>query len=196
VELVPLIFSSGWASGVNAYLTVLLLGLVGRFTDLDAFPIPDALTRTDVLIAAAVMTTIEFGADKIPYVDSGWDTVSTLTRPTIGAVIALLVAGDASSLDQALLVALGGTTALLAHLVKAGLRLAVNSSPEPFTNIGVSLAEDSAVATVVTLAVLHPWWAFGVSATLLVAGIVLVLLLLRLVRRGWQRRRERSSRPT
>ena len=193
MELLPLVFASGWASGVNAYATVLLLGLFGRFTDVDAFPIPDALTRTDVLLVAAALYGVEFVADKIPYLDSGWDVVSTAIRPSVGAVLALLVSGDASTLDQALWATFGGGTALASHLVKAGLRLAINSSPEPFTNIGASLAEDSAVATVVTLAVFNPWWALGVAAALLAMGVVLVFLLLRFVRRGWRRRRERAA---
>jgi len=182
-----MVFSSGWASGVNAYATVLLLGLFGRFTELDAFPIPDALTRTDVLVAAALLYAVEFVVDKIPYVDSGWDLVSTAVRPSIGAVIALLVAGDASSLDQALYTTFGGTTALVSHVVKSGLRLALNASPEPFTNVGASVAEDTAVAGVVTLAVHYPWWAFGVAATLLALGLILLYLLLRYVRRGLTR---------
>ncbi len=193
MELVPLVFASGWASGVNAYATILLLGLFGRFTELDAFPIPDELTRTDVLAAAAVLYAIEFVADKIPYVDSGWDAVSTAIRPSVGAVLALLVSGDASTLDQALYATFGGATALASHLVKSGLRLAINASPEPFTNIGASIGEDSAVATVVVLAVFHPWWAAGAALALLVLGAVLLVLLLRLVRRGLRRRRERQA---
>jgi hypothetical protein len=187
VELVPLVFSTGWASGVNAYITVLLLGLFGRYTELDAFPIPDGLTRTDVLVVAALLCAVEFVADKVPYVDTGWDLVSTAIRPSVGAVIALLIAGDASSLDQALYMTLGGGTALLSHAVKSGLRLAINASPEPFTNIGASVAEDSAVATVVTLAVYHPWWAFGLALTLLVLGLILLFFLMRSVRRGLRR---------
>jgi hypothetical protein len=194
VELVPIVFSSGWASGVNAYATVLVLGLFGRFTDVDAFPVPDALTRTDVLVAAALLYAVEFVADKIPYVDSVWDVISTGIRPTVGAVIALLVSGDASSLDQALYVTFGGGTALVSHLVKSGLRLAINASPEPFSNVGASLAEDGAVAGVVTLAVYHPWIALGVSAALLVLGLVLLALVFRYVRRGWRRwNRERRA---
>lgn len=196
MELVPLVFSTGWASGVNAYATVLLLGLFGRFTELDAFPIPDGLTRTDVLVVATLLCAVEFVADKIPYVDSGWDLVSTAIRPSVGAVIALLIAGDASSLDQALYMALGGGTALASHAVKAGLRLAINASPEPFTNIGASLAEDSAVLGVVTLAVYHPWWAFGVALTLLVVGLILLFFLLRAVRRGLRGGRRPSRAPT
>jgi hypothetical protein len=195
MELVPMVFASGWASGVNAYATILVLGLFGRYTELDAFPIPDALTRTDVLAAAALLYAVEFVADKIPYVDSGWDLVSTAIRPSVGAVIALLIAGDASSLDQALYTTFGGGTALLSHLVKSGLRLALNASPEPFTNIGASVAEDSAVFGVVTLAVYHPWWALGVAATLLVLGLILLYVLLRYVRSGLRRWRGRRRVP-
>ncbi len=189
MELVPLVFASGWASGVNAYATVLGLGLYGRYAELDAFQVPDALTRGDVLVAAGLLYAVEFVADKIPYVDSGWDVVSTAIRPTVGAVIALLVSGDASSLDQALYTTLGGGAALVSHLTKAGLRLAINASPEPFTNVGASLAEDGAVAAVVTLAVFHPWWALGVAAALLVLGLILLFFALRLARRGLRRLR-------
>ena len=187
MELVPVVFSSGWASGVNAYATILVLGLFGRFTDVAAFPIPDVLTRTDVLVAAALLFTVELVTDKIPYLDSTWDLVSTAIRPSVGAVIALLVSGDASSLDQAVYATIGGGTALASHAVKSGLRLAINASPEPFSNAGMSVVEDSAVATVVTLAVYHPWWAFGLALALLVLGLILLFFLLRYVRRGLKR---------
>jgi len=187
LELVPVVFSSGWASGVNAYATILVLGLFGRFTDVAAFPIPDVLTRTDVLVAAALLFTVELVTDKIPYLDSTWDLVSTAIRPSVGAVIALLVSGDASSLDQAVYATIGGGTALASHAVKSGLRLAINASPEPFSNAGMSVVEDSAVATVVTLAVYHPWWAFGLALALLVLGLILLFFLLRYVRRGLKR---------
>ena len=127
-------FSSGWASGVNAYLVVLVLGIadrVGDFAD-----IPDALGRWEVLAVAAFMYVMEFVADKIPYVDSTWDVISTAIRPTVGAIVGVLIAGDADSLSQAAGAVVGGGTALASHAVKAGSRLAVNSSPEPVTNIG------------------------------------------------------------
>ena len=89
MELVPLVFSSGWASGVNAYLVVLMLGIFGRVTDVG--DVPDALTRTDVLVVAGVLYGMEFVADKIPYIDSTWDAISTAIRPTAGAVIAVLL---------------------------------------------------------------------------------------------------------
>ena len=139
-ELLPMVFTSGWASGVNAYATVLVLGLIGRIGGVES--IPEGLQRTDVLVAAAVLYALEFVTDKIPYVDSTWDAVHTAIRPTVGAAIALLVSGDADSLETAVLTATGGLTALASHLVKGGLRLAVNTSPEPASNIAVSVAED------------------------------------------------------
>lgn len=191
MELAPLVFSSGWASGVNAYATVLALGLFARFSD--ATTVPDALGRTDVLIVAGLMFLVEFVADKIPYVDSAWDAVSTFIRPVVGAALGATLAGDVTGIDQALLAALGGSTALASHGVKSGIRLAVNTSPEPVTNSVVSVGEDLTVAGVITLAVAHPWWAFGVSATLLIIGIVLVIWLLAKIRRGLAAMRRRRQ---
>ena len=191
VELLPLVLTSGWASGVNAYATVLLLGLLGRYAGLDA--VPAGLERTDVLVAAAVIYALEFVTDKIPYVDSTWDAVHTAIRPTVGAVIGLLVAGEADSLTTAVLTATGGVTALASHLVKSGLRLAVNTSPEPASNIAVSLAEDVSVAGVIALAVAAPWVAAAVAMTLLLAGVLLVLLVASRIRHGLRRRRERGG---
>ncbi|MBO9520321.1 MAG: DUF4126 domain-containing protein [Nocardioidaceae bacterium] len=190
MDLLPLVFSSGWASGVNAYLAVLVLGLAERFGEFSQ--IPDALGRTDVLVAAGAMTAVEFVTDKIPYVDSTWDAISTFVRPLIGTVIALLVSGDASSLEQAGYAALGGGTALASHTVKAGGRLAINTSPEPLTNIAASLTEDLTVVGVVLLAIHHPWAALVVCVLLLVAGLVALRLLLRVVRRGWRRWKGRT----
>jgi hypothetical protein len=184
--------ASGWASGINAYLCVLMIGLLGRFGGIEA--VPEALTRTDVLVVAGILFLVEFVADKVPYVDSVWDAISTAIRPTVGVVLGLLIAGDASSLEQAVLAASGGAAALVSHLVKGGLRLIVNTSPEPVTNIGVSLGEDVAVAGVATLTVLAPQVAFGIAAVLLVLGIILLVLLWKRVRRGYLRFRAWRSR--
>ncbi|PVG82782.1 DUF4126 domain-containing protein [Nocardioides gansuensis] len=185
MESLPLVFSSGWASGINAYLVVLVLGIAERLGDLAQ--VPDVLARWDVLAAAGFMYAMEFIADKIPYIDSTWDAISTAIRPTAGAVIGVLLAGEASTLDQAVLGVVGGGTALLSHLVKAGGRLAINSSPEPVTNVVASVTEDFAVLGVVWFALEQPRVAAGIAGVLLVIGLVLLVVLARLVRRGWRR---------
>lgn len=191
-DLVPLVFTSGWASGINPYLVVLISGLVGRLTDV---AVPEALTRTDVLIAAGVLAAIDFIADKVAYVDSTWDAINTIIRPTAGAVIALLLSGDASSLEQAVLAATGGTTAFASHAVKSSLRLAVNTSPEPASNIVVSLIEDFTVTGVVLLAIAAPWLAAAIAFTLLTIGVIMVVVLWQTIKRVRAARR-RSRSPT
>ncbi len=190
MESLALSFSSGWASGVNAYLVVLVLGIGER---LGAADVPEVLGRWEVLAAAAFMYSIEFVADKIPYVDSTWDAVSTFIRPTAGAVVGVLLAGDADSLTQALNASVGGTTALASHLVKAGGRLAINSSPEPVTNITASVVEDFVVLGLVAFAISNPEVAAGIAAVLLVLGLVVLWFALKLVRRGLRRLRARRS---
>ena len=185
MENIALAFSSGWGSGLNSYLVVLVLGIAERVTD--SARIPDVLGSWPVLIVAGLLYAIEFVGDKIPYVDSAWDAVSTVIRPLVGATIGVLLAGDATSLDQAVLGVVGGSSALASHTVKAGSRLAVNASPEPFTNIGVSLGEDGLVLGVVSLAVAHPHLAALIAGVLLILGLVLVAFLARLIRRGWRR---------
>jgi uncharacterized protein DUF4126 len=184
VDLLPLVVTSGWASGVNSYLVVLVLGIAGR---LGVDGVPVVLTRTDVLVVAGVLYGMEFVADKIPYVDSSWDAISTAIRPTVGAVIALMLTGDVSTLQQATYAVLGGGTALASHMVKASIRLAVNTSPEPVTNTAASVFEDLTVVGVLLLVVMHPWLALTVCLVLLVAGVTLVLFLVRRIRRGWRR---------
>jgi hypothetical protein len=196
VESLPLAFSSGWASGVNCYLVVLVLGIADRVGG--SADIPDVLGRWDVLAIAGFMYAMEFVADKIPYVDSTWDAVSTLIRPTAGAVIGALLAGDVSadqSLDTIVLASVGGVTALASHLVKGGVRLAVNTSPEPVTNIGISVLEDITVLGVVAVAIQHPRLAAAVAGLLLAIGLVLLFFIARLVRRGWRRWQARRRQP-
>ena len=96
MDTLPLSIANGWASGISAYATLLIAGLLGRF---DVADTPAALQRTDVLIFVSVLLALEFVADKIPYVDSIWDSIHTVIRPTIAAILGVLIAGDAGSLD-------------------------------------------------------------------------------------------------
>ncbi|MFG2904586.1 DUF4126 domain-containing protein [Kitasatospora sp. NPDC048286] len=192
MTVLPLIFTSGLASGVNAYAVVLLLGLLGRFADADS--VPRALERTDVLVVAGVLFALEAVADKIPYVDSVWDAVHTVIRPVAGATVGVLIASnDPGSLSEVAAGAMGGTSALVSHLVKASLRMAVNTSPEPASNIVVSLAEDLSVAGLITLAIFHPWLAATAAAVVLAVGLLLVWLAISRVRAFRARRRERRA---
>ncbi len=192
MTIVPLVFTSGWASGINAYGVVMLLGLFGRYGGATA--VPPVLERTDVLIAASVLFVCEAVLDKIPYVDTVWDGIHTFIRPIAGATVAALLASHhPGSLGEVAAGALGGASALASHAVKASLRMAVNTSPEPASNIMVSLLEDLAVAGLVTLAIFHPWAAASIAAALLVLGLVLVAFAVSRIRRFLARRRERRA---
>jgi hypothetical protein len=191
VDLLPLVLTSGWATGINAYAVIVLMGLLGRFAGVDA--VPESVQHTSVLAIAGGLYAVEFVTDKIPYVDSVWDALSTIVRPTIGAMLGYLIAGDADSVNQALYASLGGGSALASHVVKAGNRLAINSSPEPVSNIVVSLGEDLTVAGVITLALFHPWVALTLASFFFVVGLVLMIVLFSLVRRGWRRWRARQT---
>jgi hypothetical protein len=193
VSALAFVFSSGWASGLNCYLVVLVLGIADRVHDTDQ--VPNVLARWDVLGVAAFLYAMEFVADKIPYVDSTWDAVSTAIRPTAGAVVGVLLAGQADDLNGAVAAVVGGGSALLSHAVKTGARLAINSSPEPVTNITASVAEDFAVLGVVWFALENPRAAAAIAGVLLAVGLVVLYLVARLVRRGWRRWKKREPRP-
>lgn len=186
MELIPWIFTTGWASGINAYLVVFLLGMVERFHPLAQ--IPDVLSRTDILIAAGVLFLLEMFADKIPYLDSAWDVLHTGIRPAVGAALAWLIAGHDGDLVQALAATSGGVTALASHAVKTGVRAAVNTSPEPASNIVVSVGEDVTSASVVSLAIVAPWVAAGIAAVILLTGVIVTALAMRRIL-AWRRRR-------
>ncbi|MCI3221645.1 DUF4126 domain-containing protein [Streptomyces sp. NP-1717] len=188
MSVLPLVFTSGWASGINAYAVVLLLGIFGATGLTDE--VPESLQRTDVLVVVGVLFVCEAVADKIPYVDSVWDSVHTVIRPLSGAVVAALLAGQSGSLPEITAGAVGGSTALVSHLVKAGTRMAVNTSPEPFSNIAVSTVEDLGVAGIITFAIFHPLAAAIVAGGLLLLGIVIVVFLASKIR-GFRQRRAR-----
>jgi protein-S-isoprenylcysteine O-methyltransferase Ste14 len=191
VSVLPLVFTSGWASGINAYAVVLLLGVFGATGLSDE--VPESLQRTDVLIAAGVLFLCEAVADKIPYVDSLWDTAHTVIRPVSGAVVGALLAGQSGSLSDLAAGAVGGSTALASHAVKAGTRMAINTSPEPFSNIAVSSAEDLGVAGIITFAMFHPEAAAIIAAVLLFLGLLMLYFLISRIRRFLRRRAQRRE---
>lgn len=189
MELIPTTISAGYAAGLNAYGTVLLLGLLGRagFGE-----VPDALMGDNVMIAAGVMYSIEFVTDKVPILDNTWDLLHTLIRPAIGSAIGV----EFADLDQAVgvteVVAGGGAggTALVSHGIKAGMRLGINASPEPVSNIFASLFEDGLAAAVIALTLKAPLIALAVVIVLIAIGIGMVLLLRKAIKRAMRRRRE------
>lgn len=156
------------AAGVNLYATVAVLGLAARYGWVQ---LPDqfqAFNHSWVIGAAAVLYVIEFVADKIPWVDSIWDSIHTVIRPVGGALIAVAALGEASPVLMGLIALLGGSAAAGSHVTKAGTRVAINTSPEPFSNWFVSLAEDAFVIGLSLLTLKFPLLALAVSATILV----------------------------
>jgi hypothetical protein len=194
VDALAYVVTSGWASGISVYATVLVTGLAGRFGGLES--VPQVFERTDVLILAAILAACEFVADKIPYADSAWDAAHTVIRPAFGALVGGLIAGETGDLNEALAALLGGTTAFGSHTTKASLRLAVNASPEPVSNIVLSLSEDGAVVGVLLLAIHHPWAALAIALVLLIFGVVVATFAIRRIRRGLRRLRNRLESTT
>ena len=159
-----------FAAGINLYATVALLGLASRF---EWVALPDSLKIFDndlVIAAALALYVVEFAADKIPWVDSMWDTVHTFIRPVGGALIAVAALGDASPGVEGLVALLGGSVAAGSHLTKTGARVAVNTSPEPVSNWLLSLGEDLFVVGLGYLALAYP------VAALSVVGVAIVLI--------------------
>lgn len=185
-----LVAGSGWASGVNLYLVVTLLSGAGRLGLLD---VPELFLRNDVLIAAIVLTALEFVADKIPLLDSVWDVVHTAIRPLGAAMVGYALGGDAPGAEQITAALTSAGLALASHLAKATARAAINASPEPVSNIVASIAEDSLVVGVLVLAVIAPILAIVAVAVLLVAGTALALMLVSLARRGRRRLQARRA---
>ena len=192
VAWLPLAFTASWASGINPYLLVLMMGLIGRFTD---WAIPQGLERTDVLIIFAVLAVVDTIADKVMYVDSVWDAINTVIRPVAGGVVAALIAAPNTDIPTAAIAAGGGLVALVTHLAKASTRIAVNTSPEPVSNVALSTAEDVAVAGVVIVSVFNPWVAATIAGILLILGVVVALTVAKYVRKGWRRIRRPGDSP-
>ena len=175
-QLIALAGALGWASGVRLYLVVLLTGLAGFMGWLELPQGLRLLAHPVVLGASGFMVFVEFFADKIPGLDSLWDVVHTVIRIPAGAALAAGVFGADSGAMGLVAALMGGTLAATSHAAKATSRAAINTSPEPFTNIGTSLVEDTLVPAGLWLAIAHPF----VFIPLLVMVLVLSVWLIRL----------------
>lgn len=185
-----LLAGSGWASGINLYAVALVLGVSGRLGWAD---IPEILTRTDVLAVAAVLYAIEFVGDKVPYLDNLWDVANTVIRPLGAAALGVVLAGESESIGAAMGGIVAGGLALSAHSAKATTRAAVNTSPEPFSNSIVSVAEDGLASGLTVAAIVAPVPTLIVVAGLAVGGIYLTVRLWGTVRRLIRRNRVRAG---
>ncbi len=175
-------------AGVRAYLTVFGVGLAGLMGWVD---LPEALQATTspwVLGTAGALAVVEFAADKIPGVDSGWDLLQTLARVPAGAFLAAATLSDDGQLGAGAM-AVGAGAALATHALKAGSRAMINASPEPLSNWTASVGEDVAAVGAIALVFAHPWWALG-----LLLGTLLVLALVVGVTVRWLWRRVRRLR--
>jgi hypothetical protein len=174
-----------FAAGINLYATVAILGLASRYGWVH-LPSQFSVFDNDVVIAAAiVLYVVEFFADKIPWVDSVWDAIHTVIRPVGGALIAVTTLGDASPTMEGLVALLGGSLAAGSHLTKAGTRAVANTSPEPFSNWILSIAEDIFVVGLGFIALKYP----TVAALVVIVAVVLMITfatwIIRAVRRRW-----------
>lgn len=175
-----------WLAGVRAYLTVFGVGIAGYFGWLDLPPALEATTSPWVLGVSGALAAVEFFADKIPGVDSGWDLLHTLLRIPAGAFLAAAAMSPDGHLAGGMLAA-GAGAALTSHAIKAGTRALLNTSPEPVTNWTASVVEDTVVVGGLALVWAHPWIAlFLIVGTGLVTGLV-VWWLWRTVYRGLSR---------
>ncbi|MBW2521268.1 MAG: DUF4126 domain-containing protein [Deltaproteobacteria bacterium] len=180
IKTIALTMGVAWASGINLYAAILVLGVLGATANI-TLP-PDLMILTDPLVitAAAVMYAVEFFADKIPGVDNGWDTVHTFIRIPLGALLAAAAVGEVNPPVAVAAALLGGSLAAATHVTKSGARVLINTSPEPFTNWLASLGEDAVVIAGLWTALHYPL----LFMVLLLIFIVLIAILLPKIWRG------------
>ena len=179
-ETIALSMGIAWASGINLYAAIVMLGLLGTTGNIDLPPDLLILQNPLVIAAAGFMYAVEFCADKVPGIDTGWDALHTFIRIPAGAVLAAGAVGDVGAGAELAALIAGGTLAGATHATKAGSRALINTSPEPFTNWAASIAEDIAVIGGLWIALQHPWVFIG----LLAAFIALMIWLLPKIWRG------------
>ena len=179
-ELFALLAAIGFAAGVNLYATVAVLGLLGRFGHLPLPPGLQLLAGWPVIAASIALFALEFVADKIPAFDLIWNALHTFIRVPVAGLLAYEATRQLSPGHQLLATLLGAAVALAAHGGKTAVRAAVTPSPEPFSNIGLSLGEDALAIGLTWLATRHPY----VAGTLAAIFVVIIVILTRWVIRA------------
>jgi len=177
-----------WMAGIRVYLTVFGVGIAGMMGWLDLPPALEVATSPWVLGVSGLLAAVEFFADKIPGVDSGWDLMHTLLRVPVGAFLAAATLSPDGDLGTGMLAA-GAGVAFTSHVLKAGSRALLNTSPEPVSNWTASATEDVAVVGGLALAFAHPWIALAIVVGISVAVAMFVWWLWRRVRRALFRQR-------
>jgi len=178
VKTISLSMGAAWGSGINLYATILVLGFLGMTDNIVLPQSLELLMNPLVIGAAGLMYIVEFVADKVPGVDTGWDTLHTFVRIPAGV---LLAAGAVGEINPAVAIAagiLGGGIATSTHATKSGTRLLINTSPEPAANWTASVLEDVAVITGVWAALVHPW-------AFLIILIIFILLMIWILPKLW-----------
>lgn len=191
ISTIAIAMGASWVSGINLYASVATLGLLGRFADLQLPGELQVLTSWWVIGVAGVLYLVEFVADKIPIVDSTWDVIHTFIRVPAGAVLAASAFGDFDRSIQVIALLLGGGLALSSHGTKAATRAMLNASPEPVSNIVVSIVEDILAVVSVICSVFLPVLLFVIVGAGLVVSFFVFNRILRFFRqvessiRGW-----------
>jgi hypothetical protein len=181
-SLAALAAGLGWASGLRLYALVFTLGALARFAGVQLPGGLDVLAHPLVLVLSGLLLLAEFFADKIPYVDSLWDTAHTFIRIPAGAALAAAVVADHGAAAEIAMALLGGGLAAGTHLAKAGARAAINTSPEPVSNVSASLGEDALTAAGLWTLFHHPLWFLGGLAVFMLLAVWLLIRLWRFVR--------------
>ena len=179
VSIIALSMGAAWASGINLYATIFMLGYLGTTGNID-LP-PDLMVVTDPLVmtSAGLMYCVEFFADKTPGVDTAWDSLHTFIRIPLGAVLAMGAVGDMTPAVELAAFIVGGSLAAATHATKTGSRIVINSSPEPVTNWTASIGEDLLVITGIWAALNHP-------VAFLIALVIFIALMIWLLPKIWR----------
>jgi hypothetical protein len=179
VQIIALTMGVAWASGINLYAAIFMLGFLGSTGHIVLPPDLEVLMDPLVMLAAGIMYCVEFFADKTPGIDSLWDSVHTFIRIPAGAILAMGAVGDTSPAIELVAFLIGGSLAATTHATKTGSRILINTSPEPVSNWAASIAEDIGVIAGLWVALYYPW-------LFLLALFIFIILMIWMLPKLWQ----------